>query len=107
MRPSKLKGRCYAEREAPRLSVANCLGLDPSAQGKTVDETKGKLDAIFDDVREPWDGTDQAYADALLNRRALLSYRRPFRWLVFRSCIRRHDNTHRSSNERLPLVLIP
>jgi hypothetical protein len=108
IRPSELKGRCYAERGAPQLSVAICLDLDPAAQGETVDEAKGKLDAIIDDgVCESWDGTDQAYTDAMLNRRAPQSYWLRFRSFAVRRRIRRHDDTPRPFNEPLPLVVTP
>lgn len=35
IRPTELKVRCYAEREAPRLWVAICLDFDLAAQGET------------------------------------------------------------------------
>lgn len=106
IRPSELKVRCYAEREAPGVWVAICLDFDLAAQGETFEEAKGKLDAMIDDyVREAWDGEDRPYADALLNRRAPLRYWLRFWWFAFRRRIRRHDDTHRPFNGRLPLSL--
>jgi hypothetical protein len=105
--PSELKSRCYPEREAPRLWVAIVMHFNLAAQGETFEELKGKLDAMFDDVREAWDGTGKPQADALLKRRAPPSYWLPFRWIAFRRRIRRPDNMHRPSNGRLSLVLTP
>ncbi len=99
IRPSELKVRCYAEREAPGVWVALCLDFDLAAQGETFEEAKGKLDAMIDDyVREAWDGEDQPYADAL-------RYWLRFWWCAFWRRIRRHDDTHRPFNGRLPLSL--
>ncbi|NEV64147.1 type II toxin-antitoxin system HicB family antitoxin [Thiorhodococcus minor] len=106
IRPTELRLRCYAEREAPDVWVALCLDFDLAAQGETFEDAKAKLDAMIDDyVRDAWEGEDQPFAESLLNRRAPLRYWLRFWWFSLWSRIRHRNGTHRPFNGRLPLSL--
>ncbi|AFL74409.1 hypothetical protein [Thiocystis violascens] len=108
IRPTELKVRCYAEREAPRLWVAICLDFDLAAQGETLEKARRVLDAMINDyVEDTWDGEDQPYADALMSRRAPLRYWLRFYWFTWmRRLNRKHTHSaHYPFNERLPLSL--
>lgn len=109
MRPKKLLLRCYAERDGD-MWVAVCLDFSLGAQGESFEEARTKLDLqIRDYVIDAMAGEDREHADALLPRRAPLSF-----WLKYwyaRALTRFVRGLHarasvraRSFKEPLPLV---
>lgn len=80
MRPNELVLRCFAERDEG-VWVAYCLDLSLVAQGDSLEEVRGKLDAqVREYVHDALAGQDRRFAASLLSRKAPLStYMRYYR----------------------------
>jgi hypothetical protein len=78
MKTGDLMIRCLALKEDEQW-VAICLPYDLAAQGNTLPEVKGKLEAqIRDYLEDALVGPDREHADYLLHRRAPARY-----WLLY------------------------
>ena len=104
MKPRQLFLRCIADKRSGQWH-AFCLDLDLAAQGETLDEVKGRLEAqIQEYVFDALAGEDQAYADQLLSRRSPLSLWARYYWYGFLLKCFNIPDSFRRFTERLPLV---
>ncbi|MEK7261121.1 MAG: DUF1902 domain-containing protein [Pseudomonadota bacterium] len=106
IRPVSLILRCYADKEGNQWQ-AFCLDLSLAAQASSFEEAKHKLERMIGEyVYDALVGEDKVHADALLNRRAPLSYWLKYHWYFMLCKVGSvHKELRRIFKEPLPLTV--
>ncbi|HEX9626110.1 MAG TPA: hypothetical protein VGA00_04160 [Acidiferrobacterales bacterium] len=81
--PVELVVRCYAEKSGDQWQ-AFCLDLTLAAQADTLQEAKGKLEAMIHEyIDDALSGEDRPHAQELLSRKAPAYYWARYYWFMF------------------------